>query len=152
MLERIYRYCEKLEKRFRARLSRWPLLYAFVGGVGVVLFWRGVWHATDIFFSLIFKPGFTPTLFDYVDGPLALAIGILLLLTTGLFISSFIGSSIISSGLRGEEKLTEKTEHEIKAEESELSKLTREVKNIESVVEDLQQDIHAHYEHKDQKP
>ena len=50
------------------------------------------------------------------DGPLSLIVGGTILLITGLFVSNFIGNEIIISGLRGEKKLSEKTETEVKTE------------------------------------
>ena len=47
MTKNIVKFFDKLEDKTRAMLSRMPILYAFVGGIGVVLFWRGVWHTTD---------------------------------------------------------------------------------------------------------
>ena len=47
----IYKYLynagDKLEDHVRGFLSHYPIVYAFVGGIGVVIFWRGVWHTAD---------------------------------------------------------------------------------------------------------
>ena len=37
----------KLEYRVRFWFSKRPIFYGLIGGVGVVLFWRGVWHTAD---------------------------------------------------------------------------------------------------------
>ena len=32
----------------RGFLSHYPMIYALVGGVGIVSFWRGVWETSDL--------------------------------------------------------------------------------------------------------
>ena len=49
------------------------------------------------------------------DGPLSVLIGAVVLLMSGVFVSNFIGNEIIISGLRGEKKLAERTEKEVKS-------------------------------------
>ncbi|TSC68563.1 MAG: Uncharacterized protein G01um101456_588 [Parcubacteria group bacterium Gr01-1014_56] len=92
-------FFDKLEDGVRIMLSHYPILYAFVGGVGVVLFWKGVWEAAEYF----------PAIYGWPSA----ALGLLLLLPTGLFVSFFIGDNIILSGYRRQKKLVEKTEAEI---------------------------------------
>ncbi|MEK7553443.1 MAG: hypothetical protein AAB504_02045 [Patescibacteria group bacterium] len=98
---KIIKFFDKLEDKVRARLSHYPILYALVGGVGIVLFWRGVWHVAD----------------DMGLGSwTSIIISLILLLMTGLFVSFFIGHYIIFSGLKQEKKIEEKEEEEIKAD------------------------------------
>ena len=113
---RFIRFFDKLEDHIRGALSRVPIFYALVGGVGVVLFWRGVWHTAD--------------LFPFFDGPVSLIAGALILLATGLLVSVFIGDQIIISGLRHEKKLTEKTEMEVEVEEGVLTKIHKELHTV----------------------
>ena len=47
LTRKIVRFFDKLEDKIRGRLSHHPIFYALVGGIGVVLFWRGVWHTAD---------------------------------------------------------------------------------------------------------
>ena len=49
MIDSIYYLFDKMEDHIRARLARHPFVYTFIGGAGVVLFWRGVWHMADVF-------------------------------------------------------------------------------------------------------
>lgn len=116
----IIRFFDKLEDHVRGYLSHYPIVYAFLGGIGIVLFWRGVWITADYFF----EP------FGIIDGPVTLLFASCLLLVTGLFVSVFIGDQVIISGLRGEKKLTEKTEHEVETEESQLSKIHIEMHGV----------------------
>ena len=98
---KIIKFFDKLEDKVRAKLSHYPILYALVGGVGIVLFWRGVWHVAD----------------DMGLGSwTSIIISLILLLMTGLFVSFFIGHYIIFSGLKQEKKIEEKEEEEIKAD------------------------------------
>ncbi len=109
------KFFKKIEAAFRRYLSHKPLLYALVGGVGVVLFWRGVWHSADAY---------------GVGNIASMLLGILFLLPTGLLVSVFIGDHVIISGLKGEKKITEETEKEIKREESLLGEEHWETEEI----------------------
>lgn len=134
-------FFDRLEDKIRARLSRYPIVYALFGGIGIVLFWRGVWHTTDTLSKVFFTTD-PITLFDLVDGPISFFVSVVLLLMTGLFVSSFIGTRIIVSGLKGEKKAYEKTEAEIQEEESQIVKIEKELRKIEGVVEDIDQHHH----------
>ena len=139
-MRKIFRFFDKLEDKVRGRFSHYPILYGLVGGVGVVLFWRGVWHTAD-YISVYFlaRAGILSTT-DFGnpwDGLLSLVIGSVLLLITGLFVSNFIGNEIIISGLRGERKLTEKTEFEVRTETGAIAEIREELKKIAKAVEEI---------------
>lgn len=137
-------FFDKLEDRVRARLSRMPIVYSLIGGVAIVLFWKGVWDVADSF----------PILF----GPVSIIISVSVLLLTGLFASFFVGDVIIMSGLKQEKKLTEKAEAEIKEEmamamkaqseimvESEtLKEMQKEIKELKTVIKEELQHHHNH--------
>ena len=127
MPKKIIVFFDRLEDRIRAFLSRTPLLYALLGGVGVVLFWRGVWHIADDVSMNSF---------------ISLIIGSIILLMTGVFVSSFVGNRLIISGLSGEKKLTEKTREEIVTEEDKIEKLQKTLNRIEQKVEEVESEIH----------
>lgn len=139
----MYRFFDKLEDKIRGFLSHWPILYGFIGGVGVVLFWRGVWHTADWISSVLLDWQLdacgmnTTDCVVFPDGPLSLLIGSLLLLMSGLFVSSFIGNEIILSGLRGEKKLAEKTESEVKTETGALAEIKEELVRIRRQLDGL---------------
>jgi hypothetical protein len=129
----LIRFFDKLEDRVRGWFSHHPILYGFFGGIGVVLFWRGVWHTADWVSALLmdFRTGNTTVdLATFPDGPLSFLIGSVMLLITGLFVSNFIGNEIIISGLRGEKKLAEKTETEVKTETGAIGDIRKELKII----------------------
>ena len=130
MLKKIFHFFDKLEDKTRARLSRNPLLYALFGGIGMVLFWRGVWHTADsINLSAIGS----------------IILGAVILLVTGVFVSAFIGNRLIISGLSGEKKLAEKAEGEIETEEIQIKKLQSTVERIEKEVTKIESKIEHHH-------
>ncbi len=126
MTRKIIHFFDKLEDKTRAKLSRSPLIYALLGGVGIILFWRGIWHmADDINLGSTFST----------------IIGVSILLVTGVFVSTFIGNRLIISGLSGEKKLAEKTEEEIETEEEQLKKLQNTMNRVEEKIDELESEI-----------
>lgn len=137
LYKKIYNLGDKLEDKARGRLSHYPLVYAFVGGTGIILFWRGVWHTADLAVRLLAAAdgGASSTnlsLLPWWDGPLSMSVGAALLLTVGLFVSSFIGSEIIISGLKKEKKIIEKTEDEVAIEMMEDENMKQEIHGMDS--------------------
>src|SRR5258706_15216255 len=116
------KFFDKLENKVRGFLSHYPIIYAFIAGVGVVSFWRGVWETSDML---------------HVKPPASLLLGFLLLLATGVLVTEFLGNRIIISGLKGEKKLEEKTLQEIEDEEMFLSNLKAKVDRVEKMLEKL---------------
>jgi hypothetical protein len=144
MTKNIFNFFDKLEDKTRAKLSRMPILYAFLGGIGVVLFWRGVWHTTDFLTAYIL--GETDvTLFSLVDGPLSFLFGTIILLVTGVYVSAFIGNRLIITGLSGEKKLAEKTEDEINAEEDEIKSIKKTLTKVENEISKIEEEITKHH-------
>ncbi len=141
----IYKFFDKLEDKIRGKLSHYPILYALIGGVGIVIFWRGVWHTADFFTEVIFSYQLDGSVdlgsLPWWDGPLSLLIGSVLLLSTGLFVFDFIGTESIISGLKGEKKLAEKTEEEIKVETGAIKEIKEEVKEISRRLDNLAEDL-----------
>lgn len=125
--KRILRFFDKLEDKARARLSRTPIAYAFVGAVGIVLVWKGVWETAEYFTIL--------------DGPGSIILGTVILLMSGLMVSFFIGDTIIISGLKREKKMAEKTEREVHTEEDLLLDVERKLANLEREVGEIQEKI-----------
>lgn len=127
MLNSVICFFDKLEDGIRISLSHYPIPYAFIGGIGVVLFWRGVWESAD--------------LFPWFSGPVSILVGTTILLLTGLLVSVFIGDSIIMSGFNREKKLTEKTESEVRAEKNTLQHVVSELEIIDSDLKKLQKTL-----------
>ena len=127
MIKKVVRFFDKLEDKIRGKLSHYPIIYGFIGGIGIVLFWRGVWHIADDI---------------NVSSVVSIIIGSILLLVTGVFVSAFIGSKLIISGLSGGKKTSEKLEGEIEVEENQIKNLQNTVKEIEKKLEHLDMDVH----------
>lgn len=132
-MREIFHFFDKLEDHIRATLSRHNLLYAFIGGVAIVLFWRGVWITADAI------PFFT--------GPVSIVISTIILLSTGLFVSFFIGDEIIISGVKKEKRLDEKVASEVKTELDVLDdiqvKLESLADELKSMKEELRKSDHG---------
>ena len=126
MIKNIVKFFDKLEDKIRGLLSHYPIIYGFLGGIGVVLFWRGVWHISD----------------DLNLGSIAsIVLGSIILLMTGVFVSTFIGNKVIISGLKGERKMEEKETKEIREEAKDLEELQDTLKNVEKKISRLEQKI-----------
>jgi mannitol-specific phosphotransferase system IIBC component len=130
-MKRILNFFDKFEDHVRGNLSRYPILYTIIGSVAIVLFWRGVWHTADI---LQAKGGILGFIFYE---PVNMIIVVIILLATGLFVSYFIGDTILISGLKQQKKTTEKTEKEIKDEEGRLDEIRDSIKELKSEVEEI---------------
>jgi len=147
-MHNIIHFFDKLEDRIRGHLSRKPIVYAWIGGIGMVSFWRGTWHTIDDLMLYFFTAPsleyqrMDPTGLPWWDGPLSLVVGTVLLLLTGVFVSNFIGNEIIISGLKREKKITEKTEQEIQAEASTIDEIHHEVHAMAREIHTLEKDIH----------
>lgn len=126
VIKKLVKFFDKLEDKIREKLSHYPILYAIVGGVGVVLFWRGVWHIADDI---------------NLDSGISVLAGGAILLVTGVFVSAFIGNRLIISGLIGEKKLAEKEENEIETEEAQIRNLQSTLNRVEKKLEHLDQEI-----------
>ncbi|MFA6297424.1 MAG: hypothetical protein WC629_02580 [Candidatus Paceibacterota bacterium] len=118
----IIHFFDKLEDRVRGYLSHYPIIYALIGGFGIVHFWRGVWHLGDDL---------------HMSSIASLVLSTVVLLMTGLLVSFFIGDNILITGLRKEKKLVEKTEDELEFEMSEMEHLKKHISSIEKNLEEI---------------
>lgn len=129
-----------IENAIRGWFSKKPLLYGFVAGVGTVLFWRGVWHTADSFAAYVFawqSGNPTTDLVFPLDGLMSFLVGTLLLLASGVFVSTFLGNEITISGLRGERKLSSEIETEVRTETGALHEIRAEVRKMRRQLEQL---------------
>lgn len=126
IIKKIKRFSDKLEDRVRGKLSHYPIIYALIGGIGVIIFWRGIWHFADNI---------------NVSSVASIIIGAIILLLTGLFIPSFLGNRFIISGLIGEKRLAEQEEGEIETEESQIKNLQNTLNRVEKKLEELEKEV-----------
>lgn len=127
----LYRLLDKAEDYVRAALSRVPIFYGIIGGVAIVMFWRGIWHSAD----LLEQSG-APFAFLF-NAPISTILSAVVLLLTGLFVSFFIGDRIILSGIMHEKKIEEKTESEVRAEGALLVGMYKKIEQMEKDIAEL---------------
>ncbi|MBP6904586.1 MAG: hypothetical protein KBB91_00830 [Candidatus Pacebacteria bacterium] len=135
---------KKLLTRLHIFLSHHSWLYALIAGVGIVLFWRGVWHTTDLVHLYMSN---SQAVMDHAwwDGPLSFLTGCLILYITRAFVSSFIGNELILSGLRTEKKLTRQTDTDLKVEVTAIADIKDEIATIAHKLEDLDDQVRDHH-------
>ena len=126
-MKKILYFFDKLEDNIRAALSRRPVIYAFVGGTAIVLFWRGVWMVADTV--------------PFLTGPVSIFISVAMLLAIGLFVSFFIGDTILISGLKKEKRLDEKVASEVKTELDILNDIQKRLNEIEKELKTLKEEM-----------
>lgn len=105
-----------IEEHARNFFGRIPFIQAFLAGVGVIIFWRGIWEWLD----------------NVEVSPLAsVVIGTLILGGVGVFLQTFIGNTIIIKSVKKEEAQEKKVLKEIEGEgaieEITLSALSRKI-------------------------
>ena len=125
-MKKILEFFEQTENIIRRKLSRYPIIYALIGGTGVVLFWRGIWHTADDM---------------SMSSSISLIAGIVILLVAGLLVSEFIGNKLIISGLVGEKKLTEKEGGKIETEEKEIETEETQLRNLQNTLNKLEKKL-----------
>ncbi|MFA6515025.1 MAG: hypothetical protein WCT42_02040 [Candidatus Paceibacterota bacterium] len=119
ILNAIHKVFDEIEDKARIELVHHPIIYAFIGSVGIVSIWRGIWHISD----------------DWgISGLTSLIFGLFITILTGLFVSFFIGENIIISGLNKEKRIDEKTEKEINEESHVLIKIQKDIKDIKDIL------------------
>ena len=133
--------------RFHIFLSHHSYLYATIAGIGIVLFWRGVWHSADLIHLYIDNYHSSLSTIDqpWWDGPLSFVVGCLILYVTRAFVSSFIGNELILSGLRTEKRITKETESELKTEVFAIDEIKQEMNVINQKLGELELNIRDHH-------
>lgn len=138
IFKKIFKFFDRTEDKTRSKLSKYPVLYATIGAVGLVLLWRGVWMVAD---SLSF---FDNNPFDktaFIDGAISIGASVVILLVSGLFVSFFIGDRIILSGLKKEKKMEEKTKEELDLEMNVVNKMEEKMEKIEENIEKIKESL-----------
>ncbi len=119
---KLFKIFDKLEDKIRTSLSHHPRTYALIGSIGIVLLWRGVWMIADDL---------------ELSGLMSAIFGIIILSSIGLFVSFFVGSEIIISGIKEEKRIDEKTEEEIKKETTSLNHIKSDLEEIKNKIDNL---------------
>lgn len=146
-MKAIFNFFDRFEDRVRGWLSHYPIWYAIVGGVGIVLFWRGVWLTADYLFETlaVLQSATDGTIHSvsipWWDGPLSILISLVILLSTGVFVSNFIGNEIIITGLRGEKKLTEKMKQETRLEVGAIGEIREEMMKVSEQLDAIERSV-----------
>jgi TRAP-type C4-dicarboxylate transport system permease large subunit len=132
LYKRMFKFFDRLEDRVRAGLSNHPMIYAIIGGVAIVVFWRGVWGFMDLF-----------PIFDGLYGMIWTTIASsLVLMVTGIFISYFVTDRIILSGMKHEKKVAEKTQEELAEEEEMIARLAVTLERIGKELQEIKQRLY----------
>ncbi len=116
------KFFDKLEDKIRRRLSKYPIIYALIGSIGIILLWRGVWGIAD---------------FLNMSALVSTVLGVMILLAIGLFVSFFVGEQIIISGIKEEKRIDEKTAEEIKEEAISLRQIRNDIDVIKKRMEEI---------------
>lgn len=132
LFHKIYAFFDKLEDDIRGTLSKHVFIYTFIGGTGLILFWRGVWHVADFFET---TGGVNKIIFSPMG---SVILGTIILLSTGLFVSVFVGDSIIMSGIRKDKKIIDKTSDEVEVEKTEVEQTMELILSVKKEVEKLE--------------
>ena len=131
--------------KFHIFLSHHTFLYALIVGIGIVLFWRGVWHSVDLIHVYISHQTIDLGTQPWWDGPLSFVVGCGILYMSRAFVSSFIGNELILTGLRTEKKLAQQTETNLKVEVTAINDIKEEINTIAHKLEDLEFQVRDHH-------
>jgi membrane protein DedA with SNARE-associated domain len=132
MFKGIINFFDKLEDRVRARLSHHPVVYSIIGGTALILFWEGV--------SILVS--FVPFLHTITGGLILMFVSLSVALMVGIFVSFFVGDTIILSGINKEKKLIDKEESELIAESKMMAQMEKKVDEIDNIIKEMHSEIH----------
>jgi len=113
------------ETKTRALLSRYPLLYGFLGAFFIVLFWKGV----DDFASQ----------YQLLTGPVLILISVPILAFLGLFLPFFAADRQLISNIKKEEDTAIREERH---EEALLAELAEKVTEMDQELHQIQNKMH----------
>lgn len=125
----VSKFFDILEDIVRSWLSKRPILYGLIAGIGAVLFFRGVWHIADAM---------------DLGSVESFIISVAILLLSGVFVSHFVGDQLILSGLKKEKKVIDKTGDEIRAEMATLRDIQLDLKEIKNELEHFKEEEKKH--------
>ena len=88
------------EESARLYFEKTPFIQAFLSGIGVIIFWRGIWEWLDM---------------AQVSPFTSVIVGAAILLCVGVFVQTFIGNTIIIKNVKQEEREEKHAIHEVEA-------------------------------------
>ena len=100
-MKSITRVLLEAEENARLYFEKTPFVQAFLSGIGVIIFWRGIWEWLDM---------------NQVSPFTSVVVGSLLLLCVGVFVQTFIGNTIIIKNVKQEERIEKKTMKDVEGE------------------------------------
>lgn len=122
----------KIEERARRAFEEYPFIHAFLAGVGVVLFWRGIWEIADI---------------NNLDPVVSIILGVLILGGIGLFIQTFIGNTLIIKKIKHEVEMEKENKKEVKQFEKEIIKEEITLNHLFTQINELKEKVDHIEEH-----
>lgn len=128
-MKTLLKFFDILEDIVRSWLSKRPILYGLIAGIGAVLFFRGVWYLAD-------EMG--------IGSTESILISAIILLLSGVFVSHFVGDQLILSGLKKEKKVIDRTGDEIHTEMATLRDIQHDLKEIKHDLEHFKEEEKKH--------
>ena len=105
-----------MEESARLYFEKTPFIQAFLAGIGVIIFWRGIWEWLDM---------------TRVSPFTSVVAGAAILLCVGVFVQTFIGNTIIIRNVKQEEmsekKAIKEVEENVDTEEITLESLSAKI-------------------------
>ncbi len=75
-----------------------------------------------------------------MPGWLSMLSGMAITMSTGLFVSFFVGDTIIISGIKEEKRIDEETEEEIKKEGVILTEIHKDIEEIKNLLSEIKKE------------
>lgn len=114
-----------IENDARQYFEKIPFAQAFFAGIGVIIFWRGIWEWLDML---------------QMSPITSVILGAGILLCVGVFVQTFIGNTIIIKNVKQEEQTEKKQmrhmEGEVVTEEVTLASLSRKIDELSKRIDE----------------
>ena len=110
-----------IEESARKYFEQFPFVQALLAGVGVIIFWRGIWEWLDI---------------SQVSPFTSIVLGALILGGVGVFMQTFIGNTIIIREVQQEEKLEKHVQGHIHDDQVTLESVSKKIDELARKIEE----------------
>lgn len=118
-------YC-KFKERRKELIRSHHTLYAFIGGIGVVLFWHGIWEGLNRIYQ-------SSTILSWIGHPaVSVTVGVVLLTLTGLFVFELVGREAIAlqDNIKDIQKIEKSVVENVKDVKEDVKDIAKEVENV----------------------